>query len=148
VLATREPYSPATLPLIEAAPRGILSYHHGNMRSYRGQPPGLWELYDGEQEMGVTVQLLSEALDAGIPVMERTVPIRAHDTPARLRERALHGSADMLHAAVGRLEDPAWEPERIESFGPVYTIPNPRQWLKLNFRLARRRAVSDRTPVK
>lgn len=37
----------------------MLSYHHGDMRRYRGQPPGFWELYNGEREIGVTVQRLA-----------------------------------------------------------------------------------------
>ena len=42
-------------PLLTITPLGILSYHHGNMRKYRGQPPALWELYNNEKEMGITV---------------------------------------------------------------------------------------------
>ena len=48
-----------------------LSFHHGDMRKYRGQPAGFWELFNNEKEMMITVQILSEKLDAGIPIVEK-----------------------------------------------------------------------------
>jgi methionyl-tRNA formyltransferase len=166
VLEATEPYSPETAawiarlqpdvlallggfgivkqPLLSVAPLGVLSYHHGDMRRYRGMPPGLWELYHGEREMGVTVQRLSGALDAGEPILERAVAISLDDTVGLLRARALAESTDMLALALDRLADPGFEPEQIESYGPVYTLPNLRQWLVLQGRLAARRRVSSR----
>jgi methionyl-tRNA formyltransferase len=126
-------------PLLELAPHGVLSYHHGDMRRYRGQPPGLWELYNGEHEMGVTVQRLGATVDAGEPIIERTVPIERRDTVRSLQARASERSAEMLYEAVCRLEDPNFRSERIEQFGLVYTLPNLRQWLRLNARIAIRR---------
>ncbi|MGB3545820.1 MAG: formyltransferase family protein [Saprospiraceae bacterium] len=126
--------------ILDATPRGVVSYHHGNMRRYRGMPPALWELYHGEREMGVTVQLLSPGLDDGTPIVERTVTIRPSDTVGRLTERALRESEYMLHEALRKLADPATELESITEFGPVYTLPNLRQWLVLNGRIGWRRA--------
>ena len=161
VIETAEPYSVATIsrvselaadvlvliggfgivraPLLELAPHGVLSYHHGDMRRYRGQPPGLWELYHGDSDMGVTVQRLTESLDAGEPIVERRVPIRGDDTVGSLRERALAVSVDMLYEAVQRIDAPGRQVQRIATFGPVYTLPNLRQWLVLQMRVALRR---------
>ena len=63
-------------PILSLAPHGVLSYHHGDMRKYRGQPPAFWELYDGERQMKVTVQELSAGLDCGTIIKEMTIPIR------------------------------------------------------------------------
>ena len=52
-------------PLLSLAPHGVLAYHHGDMRRYRGMPPAFWELFNDETEMGVTVQRLSPGLDDG-----------------------------------------------------------------------------------
>jgi len=46
-----------------AAP--ILSYHHGDPRSYRGRPAGFYELAQGESFLGQVVQILSNKLDSG-----------------------------------------------------------------------------------
>ena len=89
--------------------------------------------------MGITVQRLTEALDAGEPIVERRVPIRGNDTVGSLRERALAASVDMLYEAVQRIGAPGRQVERIATFGPVYTLPNLRQWLVLQARIALRR---------
>ena len=39
-------------PLLSLCRAGVLSYHHGDMRRYRGQPPAFWELYHGERSIG------------------------------------------------------------------------------------------------
>jgi folate-dependent phosphoribosylglycinamide formyltransferase PurN len=128
-------YGIVKTPLLEASRLGVISYHHGNMRTYRGMPPGLWELYNNEKEMGVTVQILSPGLDCGIPVEERNVIIKKNDTVATLEKRALKESEDMLHKALVRLSNPAFTPQKLESFGRVYTLPNMTQWIKLNLKI-------------
>lgn len=116
-------------PLLEVTPMGVLSYHHGNMRKYRGMPPAFWELYNNEKEMGVTVQLLSAGLDRGMPVEEMTIPIMHKDTFKKLGTRAMQQSEIMLYNALKKIETGQFVPERINEYGKVYTLPNLRQWL-------------------
>lgn len=126
-------------PLLELAPLGVLSYHHGNIRTYRGQPFGFWEVYNGESEMGVTVQRLSAGIDSGAPIVEMTIPIGRGDTVAEVQARALRRSAGMMFEAVSRLQDPSFTPEAVEELGDLYTLPNLRQWLRMQGKLLRRR---------
>lgn len=126
-------------PLLSAVPGGILSYHHGDMRKYRGQPAGFWELYHGEKEMGVTVQRISAGLDNGTPIVEITVPILNTDNETSLYDRAKEMSVDMMRQAVLAVQAPDYQPKSIDKFGPVYTIPNLRQYLQLKWKLVCRR---------
>lgn len=126
-------------PLLSLVPRGILSYHHGDMRKYRGQPVGFWELYNGESKMGVTVQRLSAGLDKGQPIVERDVVIHPDDTVDSLRGRAMDLSVDMMREALRRVASPDFVPKSITKWGKVYTLPNLRQYLQLKIRLLRRR---------
>lgn len=126
-------------PVLNLTPKGVLSYHHGNMRSYRGMPPAFWELYHYEKEMGVTVQLLSAGLDCGIPIVEKTIVINKNDTLKTLRERAMKDSAEMLGSAIEKLSSDDFIPQKIDKFGKVYTLPNLRQWLFLQLKLIWRR---------
>ena len=121
-------------PLLSLAPNGILSYHHGNMRKYRGQPVGFWELYNNETEMGVTVQRLSAGIDKGFPIEEKTIPIENTDNVTSLRKRALHESTPMMHEALQKIQNPNFFPTIIEEYGPIYTIPNLRQYLLLKLK--------------
>lgn len=124
-------------PVLSLAPKGVISFHHGNMRKYRGQPVGFWELYAGEREMGVTVQVLNEKLDAGKIVVEKPIPIRPNDTWDSLEERAFDDSVGMVHEACLLLERDDFEPEVIpeDELGKLYTVPNMRQWATLQSRV-------------
>lgn len=122
-------------PLLSLAPQGILSYHHGNMRKYRGQPVGFWELYNGEKEMGVTVQRLAKGIDKGIPIVEKTIHIEKRDSVAILRERAFDNSTNMMHEALRKIQNPDFKPDDISQYGTIYTIPNLRQYLVLQLKL-------------
>lgn len=44
---------------------GVWSHHHGDPARYRGQPPGFWELHDGQRVIGAVLQRLTARLDAG-----------------------------------------------------------------------------------
>ncbi len=128
-------------PWLSIAPLGILSYHHGNLRCYRGQPVGFWEVYDGAAEMGVTLQRLNARLDAGAIIREMMLPIepgdswstvyrRAYDASDRLAVEALRALADDPDAGVCLSDD---------EMGRVYTTPNLRQWLTMHARVLGRR---------
>lgn len=126
-------------PLLSVAHKGILSYHHGNMRKYRGQPVAFWELYNNEKEMGVTVQILSNGIDKGIPVQEKIIDIYPNDNVASLRNRAFSQSVDMMYNALCKMADDKYEPPKINDFGKNYTIPNLRQYVLLKMKLVSRR---------
>ena len=51
--------------ILDAARHGVWSYHHGDNRTYRGGPPCFWEIYNSDPVTGVTLQVLTEQLDAG-----------------------------------------------------------------------------------
>jgi folate-dependent phosphoribosylglycinamide formyltransferase PurN len=122
-------------PLLNVTPWGVLSYHHGNMRKYRGMPPAFWELYNNEKEMGATVQLLSVGLDCGVPVEEISLPILRKDTLKSLEERAMQQSEVMLWKALNKLASGTFIPVKIPEFGKVYTLPNLSQWLLSQIKL-------------
>jgi len=122
-------------PLLKVTPLGVLSYHHGDMKKYRGMPPALWELYNNESEMGVTVQILAPGVDCGIPVEEKAIPIHRKDNVKSLQERAFRESEHMLYDALKKISDPTFKPVWMETLGKVYTLPNLRQWISLNLKL-------------
>jgi methionyl-tRNA formyltransferase len=128
-------------PVLSLAPKGVISYHHGNIRSYRGQPVAFWELYAGEREMRVTIQVLREKLDAGKIVLERPIAIRASDTWKSLERRAYDESRSMIHEACLLLDQDEFGPETVpdEELGELYTIPNFRQWVTLQGKILTRR---------
>lgn len=58
--------------ILKAAKYGVWSYHHGDNDVNRGGPPGLWEVFNGWDETGAILQVLTEDLDNGL-VLAKTV---------------------------------------------------------------------------
>jgi hypothetical protein len=51
--------------ILGTARHGVWSFHHGDSERYRGGPPLLWELIEGNPLSGAVLQRLDESLDAG-----------------------------------------------------------------------------------
>jgi hypothetical protein len=110
--------------ILEAARHGMVSIHHGDNRTFRGGPPGFWEIMQGAPRSGFIVQRLTPKLDGG------AVLVRGDQPTARywaLNRKNLFDGADLaLNGVVrhfiekGRLPDP--EPP-VASFGPIYRMP-------------------------
>lgn len=66
---------------------GTLNIHKGKLPDYRGMPPAFWEIWNGADAVGVTVHRVDAGLDTGPILLEETVPIEPHSTPAGLRVR-------------------------------------------------------------
>jgi hypothetical protein len=56
--------------VLDAARYGIWSFHHGDGEQYRGGPPYIWELIEGNPISGATLQVLEDNLDRG-PVLAK-----------------------------------------------------------------------------
>ena len=111
-------------PILTALEHGVLSFHHGDLREYRGQPMGFWEFVNGDDEVGITVQLIDETLDGGRVAALDRVGIADLHTWEGVKRRLLAESEDMLTRAVTAIEDDAVrEPD---SLGDLYSHPKGR----------------------
>jgi len=113
-----------------SAPRhGVLSYHHGDLRRYRGRPAGFYEFLQEESEAGVTIQKLNETLDGGAIVVLTHVDAETATSWPELRSRLFSGSINLLSEAVSRCVSDGETAEAPESLGKLYTTPSNRQVL-------------------
>ena len=80
----------------------ILSYHHGDPRSYRGRPAGFYELRDDAPFVGQIVQRLTNRLDAGPVLAFAETRVHSHSYRATLAE-AYKISPFLLRPALHRL---------------------------------------------
>lgn len=101
-------------------PYGILSYHHGDPRRYRGRPAGFHEMANDESLMGIMVQRLSNHLDAGEILAEANSPVYLHSYRRTLTDAYRSGIPLLAMAirslSVGRVID-------VESPGTNYSLP-------------------------
>jgi folate-dependent phosphoribosylglycinamide formyltransferase PurN len=110
-------------PLLTELEYGVLSYHHGDFREYRGQPAGCWEFIHGRSEVGITLQRISEQLDAGEAITIKSVPIEDARTYAEIRGRLYAESDDLLATAMANIENGDLGASTVGDLGPLYTIP-------------------------
>ena len=82
---------------------GCINLHKGQVPSYRGMPPGFWELYEGAATAGVTVHFVDQGLDTGDIVGESEIPIHAKETPESLRAKLHAEGARVLAQAVEQI---------------------------------------------
>jgi hypothetical protein len=132
--------------ILTAAPRGILSFHHGDNRVNRGGPTGVWEVLLGEDTSGLTMQIMGAELDGGL-VLARSIgrterysfsanrraifarsPIVLSRTLDRIHrgETGVHGSAR---------DDPSWTAYD----GGILRFPDNSATLAGTIRMARQR---------
>lgn len=80
--------------ILDSAPHGVWSFHHGDERRYRGSPPGFWEIAEGDPLSGAILQRLTNRLDGGVVLRRQTY--RTHRLYYRKNlDRILRGSAVM-----------------------------------------------------
>jgi methionyl-tRNA formyltransferase len=138
-------------PSVFALPRfGALNLHCGKLPEYRGAPPGFWELYNGEPQVGVTVHRVTAKLDEGPIVLQTLLPLAT--APAgdpmvyldalwrtELRARGVQMLAEAV-AAIARGEAVATRQPAIDA--PTYRRPDYRTVQDLRRRVRERQRAT------
>ncbi len=76
-------------PLLDAFPQAVLNIHPALLPAFPGLHAQRQALEHGVKVSGVTVHFVTEDVDAGPIVVQRTVPVHDDDTVAMLSERIL-----------------------------------------------------------
>lgn len=109
--------------VLTATEYGVLSYHHGDLREYRGMPMGFWEYVHGRDTAGVTLQRLNETLDGGEIVVLEHVDIDDANRWGDVKSRLYDASGSMLAEGVSNVRDESFEPTSPDELGELYSIP-------------------------
>ncbi len=114
-----------------SAPKyGVLSYHHGDIRKYRGRPAGFWEFLKGEDKAGITLQRLTEKLDAGEIVAFKKVNISDEGSWPETRKKLFEYSVPLLAKGVENILTENFSPKKADQLGKLYTLPGLRGIIK------------------
>ena len=97
--------------MVRAFPNAILNIHPSLLPSFPGLHPQRQALEHGAKVTGVTVHLVTEDLDAGPIVVQRTVPVLDDDTEERLAARILAEEHRAYVDAVGLVLNGGWKVE-------------------------------------
>lgn len=119
---------------------GMLSYHHGDLRRYRGRPAGFHEFARGESTVGVTVQKLNESLDGGDIAAFSEVDIHDATSWPMVLSRLYEVSPDLLPIAVKNCMTDGLQMD--PDMGALYTIPS--TWETLTYLKEKLKRYSER----
>jgi len=121
--------------VLDAAPFGLWSYHHGDPSRFRGQPPGFWEILTGAETAGAVLQVLSSQLDAG-RILHRGSFAVFQQSYAKTRDTLYFGSASFIARACRDVLVNGWNHDAAieqETLGPIYKQPDALSVLKFAY---------------
>lgn len=109
--------------ILDAAPHGIWSFHHGDERNFRGGPFGFHEIRTKTPVTGVILQKLTSRLDAGHVLLRREYITVMHSWK-EMRQRLLAANTDMVLLAVKMyIVHKEIVPIASTSKAPIYKVP-------------------------
>jgi methionyl-tRNA formyltransferase len=91
--------------LLSVAKLASLNIHHAPLPRYRGMMPTFWQLYHGEQQVGVTVHSMSEKLDGGVAILRDHLSVEPGESLDRLISRSKRHGAHCMAKALRLLKD-------------------------------------------
>jgi peptidoglycan/xylan/chitin deacetylase (PgdA/CDA1 family)/folate-dependent phosphoribosylglycinamide formyltransferase PurN len=108
--------------------QGSINIHKRRVPDYRGGGPvGLWELLDGQSEIGVTVHQLETTLDTGDVINCDTIAIEPYDTLTSLALKADLVGNDLIVRSVADFARKTVQRRLQISGGRVFRSPKPQQ---------------------
>lgn len=99
---------------------GVLSFHPADIRQYRGMGPPQAYL-DGRDRMGVTLQRLTEDIDAGEIIAYAETDVDDRATLWEIYDELHDLQANTLAKGIENLRDPSVEATIPDSLGPYYS---------------------------
>jgi methionyl-tRNA formyltransferase len=109
--------------VLSAPEYGVLSYHHGNLRNYRGKPAGFYEFIHSEDTAGVTVQRLNETLDGGEIAAYTDVDIQDAKSWPEVMDRQFRKSPPLVAEAIETAINNPGRMKMPDQLGTVYSSP-------------------------
>ena len=106
--------------LLKWPARGCVNLHASLLPRLRGAAPINWSILNGETETGVTTLLMTERLDAGPILLQRSCPILPEDTTESLSARLAGMGASLCLETFEVLEDSRITPQPQEETLATY----------------------------
>jgi methionyl-tRNA formyltransferase len=131
---------------------GSINLHQGLAPYYRGCPAVFWELFNGEQEIGLTVHFVESKVDTGEIILQRVVPLEydysygldfdrfINDYRAGLVGRCAQLVADAVKAIADGTASPR---PQDTTLGKRYRLPIKKEKDEMRRRLRMRRQLAD-----
>lgn len=104
--------------VLTAPEHGVLSFHPADIRTYRGQGPEQM-FWNDDDRGGVTLQRLTDQIDAGLVVAYADVDLTGARTYQAILDRLFARQATLLADGIQSLNETG--PTAVEELGPYYS---------------------------
>jgi methionyl-tRNA formyltransferase len=82
--------------LLGLPPLGCINIHHAPLPRYKGMMPTFWQMYHGENRVGLTIHTMDEKLDEGVALLQEELEIEPGETLDHLIRRSKRHAAHCL----------------------------------------------------
>jgi methionyl-tRNA formyltransferase len=83
--------------LLNLPPLGCVNIHHAPLPRYKGMMPTFWQMYQGEQEVGLTIHTMAARVDEGSALLQEQLPMmKGESLDSLIRRTKRHGAHCML----------------------------------------------------
>jgi methionyl-tRNA formyltransferase len=86
--------------VLSIPPRGCINIHHAPLPRYKGMMPTFWQLFNGEQQLGVTIHYMSARVDEGDALLQDSLAVTPgeslHESIRRSKRHGAHCMAKVL----------------------------------------------------
>ena len=90
--------------LLGIPPRGCINIHHAPLPRYKGMMPTFWQLYHGEQQLGVTIHYMAAKVDEGDALLQESLPVICGESLHNLIRRSKRHGAHCMAKVVRSLQ--------------------------------------------
>jgi methionyl-tRNA formyltransferase len=82
--------------------RGCINIHHAPLPRYKGMMPTFWQLFHGEQQLGVTIHYMAAKVDEGDALLQESLPVTPgeslHQSIRRSKRHGAHCMARVVRS--------------------------------------------------
>lgn len=115
--------------------RGCINIHHAPLPRYKGMMPTFWQLYHGEQQLGVTIHYMAAKVDEGAALLQESLPVTPGESLHNLIRRSKRHGAHCMAKVVRSLQsNEAVAIQMDHAQGSYFTFPKREEALEFRRR--------------
>lgn len=90
--------------VLEIPARGCINIHHAPLPRYKGMMPTFWQLFHGEQQLGVTIHYMAAKVDEGDALLQESLAVVPGESLHELIRRSKRHGAHCMAKVIRSIE--------------------------------------------
>ncbi len=112
--------------LLSLPPLGCINIHHAPLPRYKGMMPTFWQMYHGEQNVGLTIHTMAARVDEGNALLQEQLPIvQGESLDSLIRRTKRQGARCMLKVLKQISQRTQTQLSLDNGPGSYFTFPTP-----------------------